>query len=641
MNDSSWPRKAILNDRPYSRMQRLKKLSTLLLAIALPSLLAAQEICNNGIDDDNDGLIDLNDPDCPCSTLIAPENLPSYIRNHSFEERLCCPYSFVSIISPPWLDCATGWHQATNATSDYFNMCGYAPVGFNLPPPDGDGAVGFFAFPGYFEYVGTCLTYPAPANPLLAGTTYTLSLWISTAIVNDYHTQTRAQGEYTAPFTDALPLAIFGYANACVPFPISTIDCIGYLPGWSELGRVEVQPAWDWTRVSITFTPTQDIHSILIGGACDTPASMGGGTVTNPNTGETYLGTPYFVVDDLLLTIAQDQVLQPVATSGSLCAADALAVGTPPPGASNYQWYVDGVAIPGQTGQNLNISANNLGGGVYAMASTFNGQCLMGGAYLPPPLLPVPYPSIEPAEGCAPLTVQFADTAGAGIIPLLWELGNGISSTDSAFSHIYTQPGTYDVALTVRNSAGCTADTLMVDAIIVHPGISGSMTASPNPVNADDPQVTLSGSGSGNITSWWWDLGDVPPDTSSNQVLNVNFPSVPGEYPVTLVVTSDNGCTDTVRSVITVIKPGIIEMPNVFSPNSDGYNDNFTPLDIQHQYVTGMLQIFNRWGQAIFTTRNLTQGWNGKDAPDGTYFYVVTPDQPGTEKLSGYVTLVR
>ena len=72
----------------------------LLLAFLYPFALSAQEICNNGIDDDGDGLIDLNDPDCPCSTLITPDNIASYIRNPSFEERGCCPFGFVSIAIP-------------------------------------------------------------------------------------------------------------------------------------------------------------------------------------------------------------------------------------------------------------------------------------------------------------------------------------------------------------------------------------------------------------------------------------------------------------------------------------------------------------------------------------------------------------
>lgn len=618
----------------------MKAIQAFLLSIALPSTLYAQvEICDNGLDDNGDGLVDLNDPDCPCSYLVNAAGAESYIRNHSFEERGCCPFGFVSMFSPPWLDCATGWHQATGATSDYFNECGYSPIGFNLPPPDGDAAVGFYAGPGYFEYVGTCLTYPLPSNPLLAGVTYTISMWISTSITNGQHSQTLAQGSYVAPFTEQLPLALFGYANACVPFPIGTMDCIGYEPGWTELGRVYVQPAWEWTRVSITFTPAQDIHSIMIGGACDTPASLGGGTVFNPNTGETYEGMPYFMVDDLMLTLAGDQMLQPVAVEGSLCAGDAAATAIPPAEATAYQWYLEGEALPGQNSPTLDIAGLGLDGGNYTMTSQVNGECLMGSAYLPPAVAPVPFPLISPLAGCVPLTVQFADTSGMGTQTVLWTLGDGTTSTDSSLMHVYTTPGVYDISLTVSNPAGCTADTVVVGAVTVHPGVSGTITATPDPVNAEDPVVQLNGGGSGNILNWWWDLGAAEPATAASQALSATFPSVPGSYPVMLVVTSANGCVDTVLSMVTVIEPGVIQMPNVFSPNNDGQNDRFVPID--YKGAPGLMEVYNRWGQVIFSSRALAQGWDGHDAPGGTYYYIVTPDEPGVGQLTGHVTLLR
>lgn len=614
-------------------------LSALLISILLPFAVSAQEICNNGIDDDGDGLIDLNDQDCPCHTLIAADSLQSYIRNHSFEDRLCCPFTFVSIVSPPWLDCATGWHQATSATSDYFNMCGYAPVGFNLPPPDGEAAVGFFAMPGYFEYVGTCLTYPLPSNPLLAGVTYTLSLWISTSIVNSFFSHTMSQGAYTAPVTDQLPLAVFGYADACVPFPVETMDCIANTPGWSELGRVNVQPTWDWTRVSITFTPAQNIHSIMIGGACDVPASFGGGMITNPTTGETYAGMPYFIVDDLLLTIAGDQVLQPVSVSGTLCAENAAAVAVPPAGANGYQWYLDGVALAGQTSSNLNVSGQNLGGGSYTMTSNVSGECLMGSSYIPPAIQPIPLPLLSPTEGCSPVNVQFADTSGLGTQTVLWVLGDGSSSTDSSFAHSYATPGSYDITLTVRTDAGCIGDTVLTNAVTVYPGINGQISVAPDPVDADAPTVDLSGSGSGNILSWWWDLGSADPSTANGQQVTADFSNEPGTYPVVLVITSANGCIDTVHSMVTVVHQGVIEMPNVFSPNGDGQNERFRPIQVNG--ATGRMDVYNRWGQRIFSSLSLAQGWDGHDAPDGTYFYMVTPDRPGADKITGYITLVR
>ncbi len=602
--------------------------------------LAQEEICNNGIDDDGNGLIDLNDPACPCSTFFTGEGQPSFIRNHSFEEQACCPLGVVGPDTEPWLSCASGWMQATSATSDYFHACGYSPAGMPLPPPDGEGAVGFFAYPEYFEYVGTCLTDPGTADPLRAGTAYTLSLWIASTVSVGMHEQTVEQAD-PSRFAEQLPLTIFGHANTCVGFPISTNGCMGDEPGWTELGQVMVQPAWEWTRVSITFIPTQDIHSVIIGGGCDIPSSYIGRVFSGGPTGS-YFGKPYFLVDDLMLTEAGDPVFSPVAVSGALCAGNALAVGQPPAGATGYQWYHDGVALPGRTGTTLDVSADGLGAGLYTMASTYNGQCLMGAASVPPEVLPLPV--VTPSSGCAPLTVAFASNIGDGSTTVSWDLGDGTTRTDHAFTHTYAVPGNYDVRLTVRNGAGCERDTLVEHAVTVLPGVTGLITATPNPVDIEDPVVFFSSRGStGDIVSWWWDLGAGSPSTSTDPSPIATFPAEPGSYPVMLVVTGANGCVDTVRSVITITRLGVIEMPNVFSPNGDGHNDRFVPLD--HTGASGLLEIYSRWGQLVFSTTALALGWDGRaegsDVPEGTYYYIVKPDDVNVEELAGHVTLIR
>ncbi len=408
-------------------------------------------------------------------------------------------------------------------------------------------------------------------------------------------------------------------------------------PGWNELGRTYVRPAWEWQRVSITFTPTQDIHSIIFGAACDIPASFTGRIFVD-SQGDTAILRPYTLVDDLMLTLASDQVLLPVEATGSLCAGDAGVNALPPAGASGYQWYLDGVALPGQTGTMLDVSAGNYGPGMYSLASTFNGECLMGASPVSPAMAPIPLMALAPDSGCAPLSVAFADTTG-GVQVVHWDLGDGNSTADSAFTHTYTAPGTYDVTLRVRNDAGCEGEVTIPDAITVFPGVQGQITATPDPVLVEDPAVQLDGSGSSAIISWWWDLGAADPPVSTDQDVLAHFPPVPGDYPVVLVVASADGCTDTVRSVVHVIDPGAIAMPNVFSPNGDGHNDYFIPVD--YKGAPGLLEIYNRWGQVIFSTRNLAQGWNGSGAPDGTYFYVVMPDEPGTAALTGHVTLMR
>lgn len=89
-----------------------------------------------------------------------------------------------------------------------------------------------------------------------------------------------------------------------------------------------------------------------------------------------------------------------------------------------------------------------------------------------------------------------------------------------------------------------------------------------------------------------------------------------------------------------------IEMPNVFTPNSDGTNDTYYPVSLQgvNDYH---LVILNQWGEIVFETSDSNQGWDGqfnnKDCSDGTYFwrldYSDLDDNENSE--NGFLTLVR
>ena len=105
----------------------------------LVQVMAAQEICDNGVDDDGNGLVDLNDvAGCPCD-LVVPQ--PSLITNGSFEDNSCCPQGLHE-----YFECATGWmNYFESATVDYYN-CNYVPSAIPQPLPDGSGVVGFGAF---------------------------------------------------------------------------------------------------------------------------------------------------------------------------------------------------------------------------------------------------------------------------------------------------------------------------------------------------------------------------------------------------------------------------------------------------------------------------------------------------------------
>ncbi len=70
-----------------------------------------------------------------------------------------------------------------------------------------------------------------------------------------------------------------------------------------------------------------------------------------------------------------------------------------------------------------------------------------------------------------------------------------------------------------------------------------------------------------------------------------------------------------------------IFIPNAFSPNNDGNNDRFAPLS-RGNLLEYRIQIFNRWGQLIFSSFDMGNGWDGTykgtSADIGTYFYYIT-----------------
>ena len=99
------------------------------------------------------------------------------------------------------------------------------------------------------------------------------------------------------------------------------------------------------------------------------------------------------------------------------------------------------------------------------------------------------------------------------------------------------------------------------------------------------------------------------------------------------------------------IKPALInnEIPQVFTPNGDGVNDNFFIKDIE-KYPNNTLEIFNRWGDKVFTANPYTNTWDGKSEkglnigndvlPVGTYFYVLNLGD-GSKIIKGNVYLTK
>ncbi len=146
---------------------------------------------------------------------------------------------------------------------------------------------------------------------------------------------------------------------------------------------------------------------------------------------------------------------------------------------------------------------------------------------------------------------------------------------------------------------------------------------------------------SGGITYSW------SPDstlTGANTANPTATPTVTTTYTVT--ITDANGCISTDDVTIVVIYESAVHVPNAFSPNNDGYNDVFQ-IFVNGNITLDQWDIYNRWGQLVFTTTDKNAVWdgtvNGKEQDMGIYVYVVKAHDPENAEtlLQGNITLLK
>ncbi len=134
--------------------------------------------------------------------------------------------------------------------------------------------------------------------------------------------------------------------------------------------------------------------------------------------------------------------------------------------------------------------------------------------------------------------------------------------------------------------------------------------------------------------------------TGSNTDTTVVRPTEPGTATYRLTVTDSFGCIDS-AAISFQIRPSVFGVPNVFTPNGDGTNDTFALIITGEQIFVERMDIWNRWGERVYSAEAATAGWDGqhrgKPAPADVYSYRIEVGLPDGRKqiLTGDVTLLR
>jgi gliding motility-associated-like protein len=208
------------------------------------------------------------------------------------------------------------------------------------------------------------------------------------------------------------------------------------------------------------------------------------------------------------------------------------------------------------------------------------------------------------------------------------------------------------VSLTVVSAIGCVYTAAYENYISVFDNPIAGFTATPQPTRAPDTEIEFYNTSFGNIVEYFWVFDeDYELGTSTEQNPIFEFPiGVGGLYPVTLTVTDVNGCTDMATRIIDIDDFFNFYIPNSFTPNQDGVNDVFFAQGTDINPARFNIQVFNRWGEKVFESEDMTEVWNGNHqvggyyVEDGVYIWkcvfwsLTTPER---YEMMGNVTVIR
>ena len=297
-------------------------------------------------------------------------------------------------------------------------------------------------------------------------------------------------------------------------------------------------------------------------------------------------------------------------------------------------------AMGGTTPYSYSWGSNQLVGliaGTYPLIITDSNNCVYTDTFtlVDPPPMTLIFDTISSSCGLSDGLITALVQGGNPNYIYNWLPGGfGNDTLSNVSSGLYT--------LTVTDVNGCAVtDSIFLDEV---KGYEVDFTLYPSLGIAP---LTVSFSNlSTNCVSYYWDFGNGNTSIFTNPLDEI-YP-LQGEYDVMLVGCNSSGlarCCDTTFQTVVVENSSHCSWINVVTPNGDNVNDRF---DLNCEQLRDFhIVIFNRWGNKIFETDDVSKSWdgtrNGKDVPAGTYFFIV--DAVGLDDVEwrkqGSFTLIR
>jgi gliding motility-associated-like protein len=243
----------------------------------------------------------------------------------------------------------------------------------------------------------------------------------------------------------------------------------------------------------------------------------------------------------------------------------------------------------------------------------------------------------------SPIDIFFSMTGGQNATQCLWSSAGETLSNCDGFNMMYYSEGCYDVSLTITDSFGCRETIVKENIICILPSPVSNFSVHPNIAEIDDEIFiqNLSSGATDHILLFNNNISTIAQDEI------ISFSNL-GDYEVLLIATNEIGCSDTSSQIIRITESLLMFVPNSFTPDGKLSNNIFLPIMSQgfnpDKYK---LSIFNRWGELVFVSEDLTFGWDGtydnKNVPEGVYIWQIEVQNSSliNEIHRGHINLIR
>lgn len=310
---------------------------------------------------------------------------------------------------------------------------------------------------------------------------------------------------------------------------------------------------------------------------------------------------------------------------------------------TNYQWTVSGGVINYGNGTNsISVTWNGAGAQQVTVTALNTTTGCDSSVTFKVMVDSLAKPVIQAPDmyGCAPFSAVFTGNTYSSNYHYTWTFGDGYTNFSVSPSHKYTSPGTYPVKLVMTNNTGCADTATALVNVYPSPDAGFNMHYSPDIYYAGS-ELSLNNTSAG-ASSYSWDFGN----GDNSTVFEPDYKyATRGTYTITLAVVNQYGCRDVTQQRLEVKVPEDLYIPNAFTPNGDGNNNNFFVVT---KNITAMhIDIFNRWGEQIYSSDDPAFQWDGlylgKPVQDGVYVYLLkaTGEEGTSFTRQGTVTVLK